>query len=309
MKKLLTLLLFTSCLSTLAQQDPQYNLYQFNQMIINPAYAGGRDGLAAIAAMRQQWAGFSGAPQTMCFSLHTPLLKKNIGVGLTVINDRMGPRNVSSFYGNFAYILKINRKVKLSFGLNAGYNQYRFNFNEISFKADESTPVQFLARQNLGALDINSGMYLKTSDFFVGISASHLNAPDIYSYVPQQGTGKYVYKLKTHLFITAGKSFILNRDFVFAPTVLIKTVNDTYGADFNLNFFLYKKMWLGVFYRNGYGPGGLIQYYINNKTRIAYSYDSGIGSASKLGGSHELMIGFDFFNSTNKGRMVNPRFL
>ncbi|MCC6373119.1 MAG: type IX secretion system membrane protein PorP/SprF [Bacteroidia bacterium] len=294
-----------------AQQDPQYNLYQFNQMVINPAYAGARDGLAAIAATRKQWVGFNGAPQTTCLSVHSPIAKKNIGLGLTAVSDIMGPRNVFSIYGNFAYILKLNSQLKLSFGLNAGFNRYQFNFSEITFKQGE-VPAQLLTTQNKGVLDLTSGIFLKSPDFFIGISASHLNSPNVYNYEPVvPGTGNYIYKIKRHLYLSVGKSFIINKNLTFAPTVLVKVVNNVYGADLNLNFFIQRKLWLGAFYRNGYGPGGLVQYYITPKLRVAYSYDSGIMDARRLGGSHEVMIGFDFSNNTNnpKTKMVNPRFL
>jgi hypothetical protein len=66
-------------------------------------------------------------------------------------------------------------------------------------------------------------------------------------------------------------------------------------------------LWLGVFVRGGYGPGALLQYYITNKFKVAYSFDTGSKDARRLGASHEVMIGFDF--SGAKSKMVNPRFL
>jgi type IX secretion system PorP/SprF family membrane protein len=308
MKKLLSLLALIPALSGMAQQDAAYNLYQFNQMIINPGYAGARDGIAAMGSVRKQWVGFNGAPQTSCLSIHSPILKKNIGVGLTIINDVMGPRNVIAAYGNFAYILKIDKKTKLGFGLNAGYNRYQFNFSKINFKEGE-VPSQLLQNQTPSVLDINGGLYLRSSKYFVGLSATHLNNPNVYTYAPVVAGGNdFKYRLKTHLFLTAGYSFIINKNLVFAPTTLIKQVSGNFGADLNLNFFLYKKIWLGAFYRAGYGPGGLLQYYISDHLRVAYSFDSGISSASRLGGSHEVMFGYDVA-AKKKSRLINPRFL
>ena len=290
-----------------AQQDPQYNLYQFNMMIINPAYAGARDGLSIIASNRQQWVGFDGAPKTTCLSIHTPVFKRKLGIGLTVVNDIMGPRNVSSIYGNVAYILKINRKMRLSFGLNAGYNRYQFNFSKITFDAAE-VPSQLLQNQTKNKLDINTGLYLRTNTFFVGLSSTHITSPSIYDYkVDTAGAKSFAYHLRTHIFLTGGYSFKLNEDVIFAPTVLVKQVNGVFGADLNLNFFMFKKVWLGAFFRAGYGPGALLQYYVTKKFRVAYSYDTGILDARRLGGSHEIMIGVDFPGP--KTRMMNPRFL
>ena len=301
---LLICVLFTQ--TTKSQQDPQYNLYQFNQMVINPAYAGARDGLSVIAAVRNQWSGFSGAPKTSCISLHGPVLNKNIGVGLTVVNDVMGPRNLFAVYGNFAYILKLSNKWKLSLGINAGYNRFQFDFNKLNFKTTETNNV-FNQTQTYNALDINSGVYLRTNTFFIGLSSTHVGAKPLYEIPTGSYGGNVSYRLRTHNFISIGKSFVINQNLVFAPTTLLKFTNNAGQIDINLNFFLYKKLWLGAFVRGAYGPGFLFQYYITNKFRVAYSYDTGLGNQRRLGASHEIMIGFDF--SGNKPKVVSPRFL
>jgi len=308
MKKLFTVLALVLSVCVIAQQDAQYNLYQFNQMVINPGYAGARDGLAAMASVRKQWVGFDGSPQTTCLSVHAPIAKKNVGVGLTIVNDVMGPRNVIAVYGNAAYILKIDKTTKLGFGLNAGYNRYQFNFGKINFKEGE-VPSALLSTQNPNVLDINAGLFLRSKKYFVGLSATHINSPNVYTYQPViPGGNEFKYRLKTHLFLTAGYSFIIDKNTVFAPTILVKQISNKIGADLNLNFFLYKKLWVGAFYRAGYGPGMLMQYYINNHFRVAYSFDSGISDARRLGGSHEVMFGYDVA-AKKKSRLINPRFL
>lgn len=291
-----------------AQQDPQFNMYQFNQMIINPAYAGSRDGLSFVALRRDQWVSFPGAPKTMCLSGHGPIMNRNIGLGLTILRDEMGPRNTTSIYGNFAYILKLSKTTKLSAGLNAGYNRYQFNYNEITFSSAEAPPSELLSSLTKGTLDINAGFFLKMPGFYVGLSASHINNPSVYSYSATTiGGGSYSYRVRTHLFLTAGYSFIVNKDFVFAPTVMIKQVKDELSADINLNAFVVKRMWLGLFYRAGYGPGALMQFYITRTFKAGLSYDTGISDARKLGPSFEIMLGLDL--SGSKSKTINPRFL
>lgn len=290
-----------------AQQDPQYSLYQFNQMIINPAYAGARDALTVVALRRDQWVNFPGAPKTTNLSIHGPVLNKNIGLGLTVVRDELGPRSTTGFYGNFAYILKLTEKMKLSFGLNAGYNRYQFDFNQISFQKSEAPP-ELLQNLTKGTLDVNGGLYLRTHTFFMGLSATHINNPKVYSYEASLSNGsKFSYKVKTHLFFTIGNSFIINKDFVFAPTIMVRQIGNELGADLNLNVFLFKRLWLGGFYRNGYGPGALMQFYATDKLRFGLSYDTGLQDARKLGSSFEVMIGYDF--AGKKSKMINPRFL
>ncbi|MCE3260909.1 MAG: hypothetical protein K0S12_2550, partial [Bacteroidetes bacterium] len=59
--------------------------------------------------------------------------------------------------------------------------------------------------------------------------------------------------------------------------------------------------------KGGYGSGFLFQYYVTDKFRIAYSYDTGLKDRRRLGPSHEIMLGFDF--SGNKSKVISPRFL
>jgi type IX secretion system PorP/SprF family membrane protein len=297
-----------------AQQDPQYNLYQFNQMVINPAYAGARDGLSVVASVRNQWTGFEGAPKTSCMSLHGPILNKNLGVGLTMISDAMGPRNMVGVYGNVAYILKLSNKWKLSFGMNGGYNRFQFDFSKITFKTTENN-AYLSQNQTYNALDINAGFYLRSNTFFAGLSSSHLQNKNLYNYViasdttgGKTGTHNISYRLRTHMMFTMGKSFRLTDNLIFAPTIILRSSGNGKGnSDLNLNFFINNKFWVGLFVKGGYGPGFLFQYYITNKFRVAYCFDSGLGNARKLGPSHEVMIGFDF--SGTKSKMLNPRFL
>jgi type IX secretion system PorP/SprF family membrane protein len=297
-----------------AQQDPQYNLYQFNQMIINPAYAGAKEGLSIAGSVRNQFTGIDGAPKTTCLSIHNPILNKNLGIGLTLINDAMGPRNLYGIYGNIAYILKITKSWKLSFGFNGGYNRYQFDFNKLTFKTAETNAL-FYQNQNYNALDLNAGIYLRSKGFFAGFSSSHLQNNTLYDYkIPSDttsgktGTFDFTYRLRTHFTFNLGKSFKINDNLIFAPTFLIRSVNETLCTDVNLNVLLFSKLWLGAMYKSASGPGFLMQYYVTNNLKIAYCFDTGLNYAAKLGASHEVMIGFDL-NNKSKTKMLNPRFL
>lgn len=315
MKKITFLFVFYFTLLTVsAQQDPQYSLYQFNQMVINPAYAGARDAIAVVIDARKQWVSFPGAPSTVAFSVHSPILNNKAGVGLNVVSDQIGAKSVTGAYGNFAYILKLNTKYKLSFGIRAGYLNYKFNFNKVNYKDANETTLSDLSNTNKGTIDFDAGLFLKSKTFFFGFSASHLNKAKIHradftsinsSGSTQNYTNSYI--LNTHLFAIIGKAFPINENFVISPSVLVKSVRGSGAVDINLNFLLQQRIWIGVYSRLGYGVGGLFQMYATEKLRIGYSYDTGIGTKRILQASHEIMIGFDFGNY--KSKTLSPRFL
>ncbi|MCZ8284664.1 MAG: type IX secretion system membrane protein PorP/SprF [Bacteroidia bacterium] len=297
-----------------AQQDPQFSLYQFNQLAVNPAYAGARDGIAVVADMRKQWVSFPGAPTTLAFTAHAPVWNNKLGLGVNVLSDQIGAKSTTGVYGNVAYILKLNNRLKLSFGLRAGYINYRFNFNKVIYKDLNEGSAAGFSTINRSAADIDAGLYLRGNSFFVGISSTHLNGARLYNkdYTVTALSGQTQnlnasYALVPHVFLTAGKAFSLNENLVFSPSVMVRSVKTTVSGDLNLNFLIHKRLWLGAFIKQNYGAGALVQIYATEKLRIGYTYDAAVGSKKLLGSSHEIMIGFDFGNY--KTKILSPRFL
>jgi type IX secretion system PorP/SprF family membrane protein len=105
---------FTSI--SFAQQDAQYTQYMYNTSIINPAYAGSRETLSVFGLHRSQWVGIEGAPSTNNFSINSPI-GRNVGLGLTVVNDKIGPADENNFAVDFAYRFNISENYQLSFGI------------------------------------------------------------------------------------------------------------------------------------------------------------------------------------------------
>src|SRR6202000_1527502 len=86
-----------------AQQDPMLTQYMFNQLLINPAYAGSKDYASASLLYRDQWASYKGAPNTLVGSLHGPLVNRRVGLGLELTADKIGVTTQYDAYANYAY--------------------------------------------------------------------------------------------------------------------------------------------------------------------------------------------------------------
>ena len=315
MRKILLLISCSLVFPIYAQQDPQYSQYQFNQMIINPAYAGTKDALSAVIDIRKQWSGFDGAPSTQSFSFHGPLKKKRIGLGLSAYNDAIGPKRITAAYGNISYILPITNKLKLSFGIRAGFVNYVFDFSKMNYKdAGETNAVANLSTNKFKP-DFDAGLYLKSNSFYAGFSATHLNSAYIYndkvSFTNASGNQMeydLTYKLNMHIFGIVSKGFAVGENLVINPNLIYKGTKSVVNIDCNLNFLIKQRLWLGVFYRSDATVGALAQVIISNNVRIGYSFDTGISKVQKrLGNGHEIMIGFDF--NTFKSKMLSPRYL
>ena len=93
MKKLILLITcFTFLGSMNAQEEAIYNHYQVNKLLINSATAGfDRTQHDFFVNVRNQWAGFPGAPETYAVSYNGPV-GKSLGIGALLITE-----NIASF--------------------------------------------------------------------------------------------------------------------------------------------------------------------------------------------------------------------
>jgi type IX secretion system PorP/SprF family membrane protein len=282
------LILFIAMLQLHAQHDNLYSQYMFNGLLLNPAYAGSNEVLSATALNRNQWVGFTGAPETSTFSLHTPLKNKKINLGITFISDRYGITTQNKINAVYAYRIFF-KKSSLSFGLQAGVDLIKNNYNNIqtTTPGDAVFTGQY-SQQNIP--QIGFGIYYKGQNFYVGISS-----PDMVSI----GVSSVVYK---SIFLTTGYLFNLSENIKLKPSVLVKYIKAS-PVEVDLNAFIYLKMvGLGYSYRTNNAMVALLSIQINKQFSAGYSYDY---TTSKLNtyvrGSHEIMLKYEF------GYKVNPQ--
>ncbi|MBI3135330.1 MAG: type IX secretion system membrane protein PorP/SprF [Bacteroidetes bacterium] len=290
-------------LNGIAQQDAIYSQYMFNPFAINPAYAGTRNSMSAVILHRSQWVGIEGAPVTQTATLHAPVNKYNIAWGVNLAHDKLGPsRNISGGVTG-AYHLKF-RESKLSFGLRAGFYNSIFNKNMLNFKEDgDAFDVGGVSSSTVPSFDF--GMYYYKTKFYAGISATHLWSGN-FNYKDLPSNNIY---LRTHVMLAIGYVFEFNQKFVLKPSMLIKsTETSPANIDLNVSALFYKKIWLGISFRNQSSINFLLDMNVTDYLRVGYSYDLLINQLSQYSkGTHELFIGFDF--DLKKSQTISPRYL
>jgi type IX secretion system PorP/SprF family membrane protein len=116
-----TIPIFILLLFSLAgfSQTRTNNRYILDPVSINPAFAGGRGALNLSTFYGRQWVGVAGSPTTMVFSADAPLAADKLGLGLMLINDRIGVTKENQFVSSYAYKIHMDNSV-LAFGLGAG---------------------------------------------------------------------------------------------------------------------------------------------------------------------------------------------
>ena len=310
MKKIIiAVTVLLSGIGAVAQQDAMFTHYMFNTLAVNSGYAGSRDALTITGLHRSQWVSFPGAPTTQTLTMHTPLLNDKLGVGLSVLNDKIGPTNTTAIYGDFAYKLKVSEKAKLAFGLKGGINLMS---NKLAgLKTDEGGDIAFSSNTASQLLpNFGFGMYYYSDKFYVGLSTPKLLEND-YKTNTTTGTTS-VASEQRHYFLIAGTVFPIgeSQKIKLKPTTFIKvTAAAPIEADLTLTALFNDKFWAGAMFRTGDALGVLLGANITQQLSLGYSFDwSYTNTTFKYnGGSHEIMLRYDLIY-TDKGKIRSPRY-
>lgn len=291
-----------------AQQVPMYTHYMYNTLSVNPAYAGSRDALSVTGLHRSQWVGFKGSPVTQTITMHGPLKSKHIGLGLTLLNDKIGPNNNTSVFADFAYIMKMTEKSKLALGLSAGANIWQAGLNALQLD-EQSDPVYQSNISNRLTPNFGFGAYYSRERFYAGISAPNL-LQNNYSVVDLANGTSLIAKEQRHYFFIAGAVLNITDNLAFKPTTLIKvTPAAPVQEDFTASFIIAKKLLLGAMFRTGDAFGALVGFDITEQFHAGYSFDwsYGLKTGKYNQGSHELVLRYDFKFSDNK-QIHSPKY-
>ncbi|WP_158306088.1 type IX secretion system membrane protein PorP/SprF [Maribacter sp. HTCC2170] len=259
------LILSMTVVNLSAQQDPNYTFYRYNMNLINPAFAGASETTNLSLNVRSQWAGIQGAPETQSLVFGTAV-GKNVGVGLSVVNDKTFVESQTSFCMDFSYKLKLNESNNLYFGLKGGFTSYDVNTEGL---------VTYGIGQDMSLMNIDGrfnpnvgvGVYLKNEKYFVSLSVPKMLTPDRL----EQNDGLARLGVdKTHVYLAGGYDFSLSENVIFKPTALLRYVDASpisldltglvefnnridLGAAYRLNesisgIFIFKTGWLDIGY-------------------------------------------------------------
>jgi type IX secretion system PorP/SprF family membrane protein len=291
-----------------AQQAPMYTHYMYNTLSVNPAYAGSRDALTLTALHRSQWVGFKGAPVTQTFTMHAPLENKHIGLGLSLLNDKIGPSNNTSLFADFAYRIKLSEGSKLAFGLSAGANIFQANLSALELTQQSDAVFQSNISNHVTP-NFGFGLYYSRERFYAGISAPGL-VQNNYSVVRLDDGTSLIGKEQRHYFFIAGSMLPISDNLAFKPTTLIKVTSGAPAeADLTASFIIMKRLLLGVMFRTGDSFGALVGFDITDQLHLGYSFDYsyGVKTFKYNQGSHELVLRYDFLR-IGKKQVHSPRY-
>lgn len=281
------------------QQISQNTDFVFNYFHHNAAVAGTTTCPDIRLGYRTQWVGFEGQPQTAYASIQAAIKGRNSitkskhGVGGYIESDVTGPLSRTSLYLAYAYHFQFNRKWMISAGVFAGFQQYRFNVNDVVVD-DYSDPAISSSSSSFVIPDIAPGIYFYDKTWTFGVAVKQLLGNPISDLgttsVPETDGSS---RLRRHVSVMASKQMGDEDSFTFTPAVLLKLVGGSTPA-IDLNMFVrYKRIiGIGASYRNGDAIAGMLRFHFLKYFTLGYAYDfttSRIRVSSS--NSHEITLG------------------
>ena len=279
--------------TALAQQEVMVSQYMFNQLFLNPAYAGSHGYAGASLLHREQWTGMEGAPRTSMLAVDGPVMNNKMGLGFTLVHDQIGVSRDLDMSAHYAYHLRVSEGSRLALGLRAGISLYSARLSDLIYwDANDQVFQNDISNAVVGKFGFGAYWYDATS--YVGVSVPTITAAD--GAISVQNASALDHYFTRHFYLHAGKVFPLGEYFDLKPSTLVKVMPDTpVEVDVNLNVLYRERIWLGAGYRTGDAVVAMAEYQITPQLRIGYAYDM---TTSRLrnfnSGSHEVMLGVDF---------------
>ena len=298
-KIIITSLLLVSLVS-FSQQDSQYTQYMYNTININPAYAGSRGVLSVFGLHRSQWVGLDGAPVTNAITINSPIENTNLGVGLSFVNDRLGPTDQNNISADVSHTIKTSETYKLSFGVKGSIDLFSFDASKLNIYTADNTLQTY---NNKFSPNIGAGIYFHSDKSYLGFSI-----PNFFETKRYSDSDYAVYKEKMNYYLIGGYVFDLNPNLKFKPAFMGKMVEGApLQVDVSANFLFNDKFVLGAAWRWSAAASLMAGFQINEGLYIGYGYDLDTTKLAHYNsGSHEIFLRFELFN--RQKRIISPRF-
>jgi len=284
--------------SVMAQQKAMFTQYMFNGLVVNPAYSAMDEAINITALARQQWVGFTGAPNTQTLSVHSPVKQSNTSVGFIFLRDQIGEViSENGVLGTMAHKVEVGDNTFFAMGLNGGIGKYVGQYSLAGSASAAIDPI--FADQNSLRASLGFGLMFFSQKFYAGFSSPYFFNRDI-------GTSNASStSQRPHFIMQGGYLKDLGTDVKFKPSVMVKYVNGSpVQVDLNANFLLKETLWIGASLRSMDSIDLLAEMQITPNIQLGYSYDfttSRLAGVEK--GSHEIVLNFRILTRGNSSSL------
>lgn len=287
-----------------AQQDAQFTQFAYTQQYFNPAVVGAKLETNFSFTHRNQWLAYQpsfdngGAPSTQLLIFNTALPKYNSGIGVHIVNDRLGALNNLEVQLSYAYHVKVGEGKKLSFGLRGGMYAVTIDGSALRFRQPNDPYASIAGKETNLKPDFAAGIYYQTPKFFAGANLNHLNQAGF-----NFGEGIRGQTLARSMYILSGYNWEIEPEkWTLTPIALLKSTNfKVFSVEAGALLTYNKKFTFGTTYRHEESVNAIVSVELPRKTsknimhnmRIGYAFDYIIGGQSaKQPTSHEITLSY-----------------
>ena len=264
--------------------------YRFNEMFINPAYAGTNDSLTLISiGARMQWLGSDG-PISQNLQVQTSAMKNKAGLGMSIYNESYGINNNIQLGAYYAYKIAM-RKGVLSFGLQA--SMLTSGIKAVTNLNDQTDPLFANASSRSWGFNTGIGGHYRTDKWFAGFSIPELLKNDYATNRngEQKLKNEFDFSILQYYF-TGGYLFSLSDKISLKPTALLQlSQNTSAGYELMLTAVYDKRFDLGA----GASANSCLQVAagatLAKNLKLGYQYSQYLGNIySEFSGIHFIAL-------------------
>ena len=266
----------------------------------NPASVGKENVLNVAGAYALDFAGFEHNPNTFYVGADMPLyfLKSYHGVGLSMLNDKIGLFTHQRIAGQYAFRFKLFGG-RLAAGIQAGLLMEKFDGSKLDVE-DSNDPALPSSEVSGNSLDLGFGLYYTHKNWYAGASVQHITAPQI----DLGETNEF--KVDPSYYLTAGYNIKLRNPLISIPTsTLVRYDGVSWRGDITARV-VYKNDKKMLYGGVSYSPTNSVTALIGGSfhgINIGYSYEVYTSAINPGNGSHELFVSYQTdINLQKKGR-------
>jgi type IX secretion system PorP/SprF family membrane protein len=315
--KILAIITFFCFFSKAKAQDPVFTQYFLIPETLNPGFSGFMETTYGGVIHREQWPDLNLKIDTEYAFVNTWSDRMNTGIGVSFMNQRenITHYNFSQINANYAYRVRISDNWYFRPAIEVGFGFKSFGFqnllleDQINIRSgiiNTSSIDPLLLNDKVSFFDFTAGMVFNTEDFWLGISAKHLNKPNI-SFTE---TGNV--PLDTFFSISTGYEFHLANfiDVSWFPyeTRMLVTSNYMQQGRFNRldlgTSLMFESMFVGATAVTSPSKNGQYSHLVSSinlftglqyeNLRFGLSYDLNTSKIGKTGGIYELSLTYQF---------------
>jgi type IX secretion system PorP/SprF family membrane protein len=301
-------------LSGNAQNEASFEQYHFNQLSVNPGYAGSQGSLEVTAMAHRQWVKIDGAPQTESVIIHSQLANGKIGIGGKLLHDVIGSTEQTSYSLDYAYRMYSNIGV-WAVGIELAASSYNLNYSDLD-AFQNGDPAFIGVPQQFMSFNAGAGLWFQNEHVFTGLSVPNLIEPlDTLSNVGAILSDLNLYDQSRHIFLTAGYLFEAGDLVAIQPSTLVRyDFNAPIVVDGNLSLIFKNTFWVGASYRTDGSISAMGEYFLDLGSTlkdqfvgIGYAYNQRLDDTQSIFGStHEVFVTFQWNKKTT--HFSSPRF-